>query len=99
VMISFKIKNTGGYDGDEVPQLYVSFPGSKIQRPIEQLKGFRRIAIKAGETKEVTFPLKVSDLSYWNTGKHAFTVEPGKVILKVGSSSQDIRLKKEIVIK
>lgn len=99
VKISFKIKNTGQYDGDEVAQLYVSFPDSKVKRPIEQLKGFRRIFIKRGETKSVTIPLKVSDLAYWNTKKHAFTVEPGKVILKIGSSSKDIRLTKSVEIK
>lgn len=96
LMISFKIENIGHYDGDEVPQLYVSFPDSKVNRPIEQLKGFRRIFIKAGETKNITLPLKASDLAYWNTKKHAFTIEPGRVILKIGSSSRDIRLTKEI---
>jgi len=98
LMISVDIKNRGNYDGDEVPQLYVSFPDSKVERPMEQLKGFRRIFIKAGETKTVTFPLKVSDLAYWNTAKHAFTVEAGKVMLKVGASSADIRLKKEVTV-
>ena len=97
--ISFKIKNTGHYDGDEVPQLYVSFPNSKVKRPIEQLKGFCRVFIKAGETKQVTFPLKASDLTYWNTNRHAFTIEPGKVILKIGSSSKDIKLTKSIVLR
>lgn len=98
LMVSVDIKNTGNYDGDEVPQLYVSFPDSKVRRPVEQLKGFGRIFIKAGETKTVTFPLKISDLAYWNTAKHTFTVEAGKVMLKVGASSADIRLKKEVTV-
>jgi beta-glucosidase len=98
LMVSVDIKNSGSYDGDEVPQLYVSFPDSKVERPIEQLKGFQRIFIKAGETKTVTFPLKVSNLAYWNTAKHAFTVEAGKVMLKIGASSADIRLKKEVSV-
>ncbi|MBB3188774.1 beta-glucosidase [Microbacter margulisiae] len=98
LLVSVAIKNTGKYDGDEVPQLYVSFPDSKVSRPMEELRGFQRVFIKTGETKTVTFPLKVSDLAYWNTTKHAFTIEPGKVILKIGASSTDIRLHKNVKI-
>jgi len=76
--------------------LYVRFPDSKVERPLKQLKGFTRVAIKAGETKKVTLNLKASDLAYWDEKKHAFVVKPGKIEIMVGASSADIRLKKSI---
>lgn len=97
--IAVNIKNTGKYDGEEVVQLYVSYPNSKVERPIKQLKGFRRLMIKKGETKTVDIELKADDLAYWNIDKHAFVTESGKVNLMIGSSSEDIRLNKEITIR
>jgi beta-glucosidase len=88
ILVSVDVKNTGKLDGDEVVQLYVSYPDSKVERPIKQLKGFKRVFIHAGETLKVTIPLKAEDLAYWNVEKHAFTVEKGKVNLMVGSSSE-----------
>jgi beta-glucosidase len=96
VKITADVKNTGKVDGEEVVQLYVRFPDSKVERPLKQLKGFTRVAIKAGETKKVTLNLKASDLAYWDEKKHAFVVEPGKIEIMVGASSADIRLKKSI---
>ncbi len=87
LVVSVKVKNTGKRDGDEVVQLYVSYPDSKVERPMKQLKGFKRVFIKAGETKMVNIPLKAENLAYWNVEKHAFTVENGKVKLMIGSSS------------
>ena len=94
--VSFDITNTGNFDSDEVAQLYVSFPGSSVERPIKQLKGFRRVFIKKGETIHVTIPLKAEDLSYWDTGKNAFILEKGKISFFVGPSSVESRLKGEI---
>ncbi len=89
ITVSINIKNTGMRDGDEVVQLYISFPDSKVERPIKQLKGFKRVFIPAGATVKVEIPLKATDLAYWNVEKHAFIVEKGKVILMLGSSSED----------
>ena len=90
ITVSVDVKNTGKRDGDEVVQLYVSYPDSKVARPIKQLKGFRRVFIPSGETRTVKIPLKAEDLAYWNVARHAFTVESGKVKLMVGSSSETI---------
>jgi len=90
ITVSVDVKNTGKRDGDEVVQFYVSYPDSKVARPIKQLKGFRRVFIPAGETRTVKIPLKAEDLAYWNVARHAFTVESGKVKLMVGSSSETI---------
>jgi len=94
IIVSVSIKNTGKRDGDEVVQLYVSYPVSKVERPIKQLKGFKRVFIPAGDSKTVEISLKAEDLAYWNVEKHAFTVEKGNVKLMVGSSSADIKLTK-----
>jgi len=97
VNISVDITNTGNYDGEEVVQLYASFPDSKVSRPAIALKGFERIAVKKGATVTVTLPLDANELAYWNEGRHAFVLEPGKVQLLVGASSADIRLRATIL--
>ncbi|HJV78603.1 MAG TPA: glycoside hydrolase family 3 C-terminal domain-containing protein [Paludibacter sp.] len=99
IIVSATIRNTGKRDGDEVVQLYVSYPGSKVERPMKQLKGFKRVFIPAGELKTIEIPLKAEDLAYWNVEKHAFIVEKGNVKLMVGSSSADIKLTKLVDVK
>lgn len=99
IVVSVSIKNTGKRDGDEVVQLYVSYPGSKVERPMKQLKGFKRVFIPAGESKTVEIPLKAEDLAYWNVEKHAFIVEKGNVKLMVGRSSADIKQTKLVDVK
>jgi beta-glucosidase len=98
IRISVELKNTGMMAGDEVVQVYVRFPESKIERPSRQLKAFTRVPVGKGETTTVTLNLKAEDLAYWNVNDHKFTVEPGTVELMVGSSSADIRLKKIIQV-
>jgi len=92
------IRNTGTREGDEVVQLYVSYPDSSVSRPIEELKGFDRIHLRAGETKAVTLHLPAQSIAYWNETAHAFTVEPGPIELRVGSASDDIKLRKTITV-
>jgi len=97
--ISFDITNTGNYDSDEVVQLYVSFPDSKVERPARALKGFKRVFVRKGETVKVSIPLKASDLTYWNIEKQAFVLESGKMKIHIGSSSTDLRLEGEIAVR
>jgi beta-glucosidase len=99
VNISFNIQNAGNYDSDEVTQLYVSFPGSKVERPAKALKGFKRVFVRKGETKTVTIPLKGNDLTYWDTNSSKWTIEPGKIEFFVGVSSADVRLKGNLILK
>ena len=98
ITVSVDIKNTGGRVGDDVPQLYVSYPGSAVERPIRQLRGFQRITLQPNETRTANMKLKASDLAYWDAAKHAFTVEPGKIEVQIGASSADIRLKKMLSV-
>lgn len=95
ITISFDIKNTSKVNGDEVAQLYVRFPDSKIERPVKQLRGFQRVNIQAGETCKVKILLEAEDLAYWNVKNHRWEIEEGEVELMVGSSSEDIRLTKK----
>ncbi len=99
VNLTFNLQNTGNFDSDEVTQLYVSFPASKVKRPAIALKGFKRVFVPKGETIKVTIPLKASDLTYWSIDKNAFVLEPGIVNLFIGSSSADARLKGELLVK
>jgi beta-glucosidase len=96
VNVTFNLQNTGNFDSDEVTQLYVSFPESKVDRPHIALKGFKRVFVGKGETIKVSIPLKASDLTYWDIDKHTFVLEKGAVKFFIGSSSKDSKLQGEI---
>jgi beta-glucosidase len=96
ISFAFKLKNTGNFDSDEVTQLYVSFPGSKVTRPGIALKGFKRVFVPKGETVNVIIPLRADDLAFWDIDKKSFILESGKIKVMIGSSSADIRLRGEI---
>jgi beta-glucosidase len=98
ITVSLDVRNTGSRAGDEVVQMYVAHLHSKVERPIEELKGFKRIALEPGETKTVTLPLNASALAYWNSAKGAFEVEPDQVNVMVGTSSADIKLQQAVSI-
>ena len=91
VYVSVSITNTGKRDGDEVVQLYASYPESKVEHPKRQLKAFERVSIPAGQTKEVILKMSKSDLSYWDETRHSFVPETGRIQLEIGASSADIR--------
>jgi beta-glucosidase len=93
VQVEFVLKNTGKLDGEEVVQLYVEYPASKVDRPGRQLAGFARIFVPAGSSKKVSLCLKAENLAYWDTEKDLFVTEEGTVNLLIGSSSADIKLK------
>lgn len=97
--LSFEVKNTGETDADEVAQVYLS-PKEKKQpiRPI-QLQGFSRVALKAGETKTVSVKMYTEQLGYYtHENKRQWNIAPGTFILKIGASSQDIRLQQDITL-
>lgn len=92
IYIKVRIKNSGSVDGEEVAQLYVSYPESKVERPSKQLRAFSRVPIEAGETTEIEWVVPKHELAYWDETKQDFVIEPGIVKLMVGASSEDIRL-------
>ena len=85
------VTNTGARDGEEVVQLYVHYLSPKAEHPVQQLRAFDRVAIAAGQTREVTLTIDRTDLSYWDAARHAFVPESGPIELRVGASSADIR--------
>ena len=98
ITVKVDVTNTGKRAGDEVVQLYVRHVGSKVARPNRDLRGFKRIFLKPGEKRTVTFSLAASSLAYWNATTHAWDVEPGSVALEMGASSADIRVHKTIKV-
>ena len=99
VNLSFVVKNTGKVAADEVAQVYLSptTPGQQI-RPI-QLQGFARISLKPGESKTVTVKVFTEQFGYYsNKGQRQWNVEPGKYVVKVGSSSTDIKLQETVTL-
>ena len=99
INVNVNIKNTGPMDGDEVVQVYVSYPESKIERPVKALKGFKRIHIPKGRSVSVSIPIKAEDITYWNTDKHNFILEKGTIRIMVGAASNDIRLRGEVKVR
>lgn len=100
VVVSVDVTNRGERDGEEIVQLYVRFPQTKIERPLKQLAGFDRAHLKAGETRTVAIdlPFDHQALCYWDESKQSFLVEAGPVEVMIGSSSADIRGKETLQI-
>ena len=95
VDVTFDLKNTGRYDGDEVAQVYVRLSEYEGKAPLGELRGFRRVHLKRGETQTVTIPLRREDLRYWSDTRRTFVVPEGLPEIRVGASSRDIRLVKD----
>lgn len=95
--VSFTVKNTGSYDGDEVAQLYLRDEYASTVQPIRQLKHFDKFFLKKGEEKRVTFSVTEDDLSIINQ-KMEKIVEDGVFAVMVGTSSDDIRLKSVLLV-
>jgi beta-glucosidase len=99
VTVSVDVTNTGNRSGDEVVQLYVKHLHSAVERPREELDGFQRVTIEAGQTKTVEIPLLASRLAYWDVKTHAFRVEAEPVELMVGDSSANLPMNTTIHVK
>lgn len=93
VTVSVDVQNIGKREGDEVVQLYIHDVVCSVVRPTKELRGFKRIGLKAGETKTVTLTVPGDKLAFYDEKTHKFLVEPGAFEVLVGSSSEDIRLK------
>ena len=88
LLVTVDLKNTGRYDGVEVVQLYIQDKVGSVTRPVKELKAFRRVALKAGESTVVSFSLPVSELAFWGYDM-TYGVEPGDFRLWVGTSSAE----------
>lgn len=97
IMVSLEVKNVSNVDGSEVVQLYISDKISSVGTPVQELKGFSKILLKAGESKRVEMKLTPEHLSLLNMDMKR-VVEPGEFDIMVGSSSSDIRLSETITV-
>jgi beta-glucosidase len=99
VEMSFTVKNTDKRDGDVVAQVYFRHVNSAVPQPKLALCGFARVALKRGESRNVTVEVPAARLRYWDTQKKQYVVEPGKYEFLIGAASDDIRLNLPMTIK
>ena len=97
--VSFTLTNTGGRDGAEVAQLYIHAENPSIYRPNRELKGFAKVFLKAGESRQVTLTLDDKAFRYWNSVTGRFERDGGVYEIQIGASVEDIRLKVRVQIK
>jgi beta-glucosidase len=98
VIVSFDVTNTGIFDGDEIPQVYVGKPQTQILRAVKELKGFSRVHLKKGEKKHVEILLGRNAFQYFDIKSKSWITEPGDYEILVGASSRDIRLRGTITL-
>jgi len=98
VSVSFDVTNTGSVGGAEVAELYVSDPSAKADRPERELKGFAKVRLAAGETRHVTLSLDARAFSYWDEAAHKWTIDPGKFVIRVGDSSENTPLERNLEV-
>ncbi len=88
--IKIRVANTGGYDGEETVQLYIRDLVGTVVRPVKELRGFRKVFLKKGESKTVSFSLSANDLRFYND-KLQYIYEPGDFKVFVGSNSVEVK--------
>ncbi|MEW4370541.1 glycoside hydrolase family 3 C-terminal domain-containing protein [Paenibacillus kandeliae] len=98
VQVQVEVRNTGSVAGQDIVQLYVHDPESRVIRPEQELKGFAKVALEPGESKVVAFTLDKRAFAYYNTELRDWHVESGEYELRIGASSRDIRLKQTIQV-
>ena len=96
--VTFTLSNTGTCDGAEVAQFYVGMENGKIFRPAKELKGFKKVFLKAGESQTVTIPFDDKTFRYWNVKTNRWEVEGGTWQIMIGASVADIRLRTTVEI-
>ena len=96
---TFTLTNTGKMDGAEVAQLYVHAKNPSVYRPNRELKGFAKVFLKAGESREVTIELDDKAFRYWNSVTNRFEVDGGEYDILIGASAADIRLSGTVTVK
>lgn len=96
--VTLTVTNTGKRAGKEIVELYISDQSGEAVRPVHELKGFEKVALQPGESKQVTFELGDRAFAFFDERTHEWRVPNGKFVLEVGASSRDIRLTAEISV-
>lgn len=99
VEVAFTLTNTGNFDASEVAQVYVGEVNPTVLRPAKELKGYKKVFVKAGESAQVKVHLPKSAFAYYNVDIHDWTVNPGLFNINVGASAADIRLSEQVFVK
>ncbi|HEX3591651.1 MAG TPA: glycoside hydrolase family 3 C-terminal domain-containing protein, partial [Pseudonocardiaceae bacterium] len=99
VNLSFTVTNTGRVAGAEAPQLYVSKPNRLADEPLKELGAFTKVSLQPGQSKTVTLSVDPRELSYWDSGAQAFTVQDGNYGILVGGSSASLPLSAKYEVK
>jgi beta-glucosidase len=99
IQVSLQVRNNGSRSGAEVVELYLHEGHSSVERPVQELKGFRRVELAPGETKVVHFTFDHSAMAFYSISKKDWVTESGRFDVLVGSSSRDIRLKTSFTLK
>lgn len=99
IQATFTLTNTGDREGAEVSQLYVSDPVCSVMRPVKELKGFKKVFLKPGESRRITLDIPVSSLAFYSEAQSQFVVEPGEFILQLGASASDIKQRISVEVK
>lgn len=98
IILHVTVKNTGKRSGDEVVQVYMSHGSSAYPSPRTTLVGFQRLPVRQGQSETCIIPIPVQNFRIYNPETNSYFVEPGNYTLSIGASSQDIRLKTEILV-
>lgn len=99
ITVTFTVSNTGDLTGSEIAQIYIQDVTSSALRPVKELKGFEKISLEPVQSKKIAVRLTGKDFSYWSPETKNWHAEPGKFVIKVGSSSADIELTAEVELK
>ena len=97
--VSVDVTNTGRRAGDEVVQLYVEHLGSRVERPIRDLRGYQRVRLNPGQTRTVSFRVPAKSLAYWDAERDQWVIEQERIRLRAGASSADLRVETTVVVR
>ena len=99
VKLTFTVQNTGKVAGAEIAQVYVTQKNAPVLRPAKELKGFKKVFLKAGEQQTITIPVKVEDMAYWDENTGNWKVDAGEFVLNLATSSGDVKFKVAVEVK
>jgi beta-glucosidase len=98
VLLNFSVRNSGKREGKAVAQVYVSDKQCSVERPVKELKAFKKVSLRPGESTNISIELKQDAFAFYDIISKAWKVEPGDFEILVGASSTDIRLRGSINI-
>jgi len=98
LVVRFKVENTGDVAGKEIAQLYVAPHGSRLKRPVKELKAFEKTSLQPGKAKTVSMELSRRDFAYYDDAFEEWVVESGIYTIAVGASSEDVRLEADVEV-